>query len=215
MSVEATDATFARDVIDRSHEVPVVVDFWAVWCAPCRQLTPVLEQAVDALEGQVELVTINVDENPRTALEYRVQGIPAVKAFRDGRMVDQFTGVLPPQAVEAFLRTLLPSEADRLVELGDEESLRKAIALEPGHPAALAALARLEAAEDEAAAEALAAIEEGDPERGLSLLLEAIRGASGEERDRLRKIMVGVFADLGQNHPLALRYRRELATALY
>lgn len=215
MSIEATDATFARDVIDRSHEMPVVVDFWAVWCAPCRQLTPVLEQAVDALEGQVELVTINVDENPRTALEYRVQGIPAVKAFRDGRMVDQFTGAVPPEAVEAFLRTLLPSEADRLVELGDEESLRKAIALEPGHPAALAALARLEAAEDEAAAEALAAIEEGDPERGLSLLLEAIRGASGEERDRLRKIMVGVFADLGQNHPLALRYRRELATALY
>ena len=215
MSVEATDQTFARDVIDRSHEVPVVVDFWAVWCAPCRQLTPVLEQAVDALEGQVELVTINVDENPRTALEYRVQGIPAVKAFRDGRMVDQFTGALPPQAVESFLRTLLPSEADRLVELGDEESLRKAIALEPGHPGALAALARLEAADDETAGAALAAIEQGDHERGLSLLLEAIRGASGEERDRLRKIMVGVFADLGQNHPLALRFRRELATALY
>jgi len=215
VSVEATDASFARDVIDRSHEVPVVVDFWAVWCAPCRQLTPVLEQAVDALEGEVELVTINVDENPRTALEYRVQGIPAVKAFRDGRMVDQFTGALPPQAVESFLRTLLPSEADRLVELGDEESLRKAIALEPGHPGALAALARLEASEDETAAAALAAIEQGDPERGLSMLLEAIRGATGEERDRLRKIMVGVFADLGQNHPLALRYRRELATALY
>jgi putative thioredoxin len=215
VSVETSDQSFARDVIDRSHDVPVVVDFWAPWCGPCRQLTPVLEQAVDALEGQVELVTVNVDENPRTALEYRVQGIPAVKAFRDGRMVDQFTGALPPQAVESFLRTLLPSEADRLVELGDEESLRKAIALEPGHPAALAALARLEVADDEAAVAALAAIEEGDPERGLSLLLEAIRGASGEERDRLRKIMVGVFADLGQNHPLALRYRRELATALY
>jgi putative thioredoxin len=215
VSVETTDGSFARDVIDRSHEVPVVVDFWAVWCAPCRQLTPVLEQAVDALDGQVELVTVNVDENPRTALEYRVQGIPAVKAFRDGRMVDQFTGALPPQAVESFLRTLLPSEADRLVALGDEESLRKAIALEPDHPAALAALARLELAEDDAAGPALAAIDQGDPERGLTLLLEAIRAASGEERDRLRKIMVGVFADLGQNHPLALRYRRELATALY
>jgi putative thioredoxin len=215
VSVEATDQTFARDVIDRSHEVPVVVDFWAAWCGPCRQLTPVLEQAVDALGGQVDLVTVDVDANPRTALEYRVQGIPAVKAFRDGRMVDQFTGALPPQAVEAFLRTLLPSEADRLVELGDEESLRKAIALEPGHPAALAALARLELGQDEAAGPALAAIEQGDHERGLSLLLEAVRGASGEERDRLRKIMVGVFADLGQNHPLALRYRRELATALY
>jgi putative thioredoxin len=215
VSVETTDGSFARDVIDRSHEVPVVVDFWAVWCAPCRQLTPVLEQAVDALDGQVELVTVNVDENPRSALEYRVQGIPAVKAFRDGRMVDQFTGALPPQAVESFLRTLLPSEADRLVALGDEESLRKAIALEPDHPAALAALARLELAEDDAAGPALAAIDQGDPERGLTLLLEAIRAASGEERDRLRKIMVGVFADLGQNHPLALRYRRELATALY
>jgi putative thioredoxin len=215
VSVETTDQSFARDVIDRSHEVPVVVDFWAVWCAPCRQLTPILEQAVDALDGQVDLVTVNVDENPRTALEYRVQGIPAVKAFRDGRMVDQFTGALPPQAVESFLRTLLPSEADRLVALGDEESLRKAIALEPDHPAALAALARLELAEDDAAGAALAAIEQGDAERGLTLLLEAIRSASGEERDRLRKIMVGVFADLGQNHPLALRYRRELATALY
>ena len=215
MSVEATDQSFARDVIDRSHELPVVVDFWAVWCGPCRQLTPVLEQAVDALEGQVELVTVNVDENPRTAMEYRVQGIPAVKAFRDGRMVDQFTGAVPPQAVEAFLQSLLPSEADRLVELGDEESLRKAIALEPGHAGALAALARLELSEDDTAGAALAAIEQGDPEGGLRMLLEAIRATSGEERDRLRKIMVGVFADLGQNHPLALRYRRELATALY
>jgi putative thioredoxin len=215
VSVEATDQSFARDVIDRSHELPVVVDFWAVWCGPCRQLTPVLEQAVDALEGQVKLVTVNVDENPRTAMEYRVQGIPAVKAFRDGRMVDQFTGAVPPQAVEAFLQSLLPSEADRLVELGDEESLRKAIALEPGHAGALAALARLELSEDDAAGAALAAIEQGDPEGGLRMLLEAIRSTSGEERDRLRKIMVGVFADLGQNHPLALRYRRELATALY
>lgn len=215
MSVEATDQSFARDVIDRSHELPVVVDFWAVWCGPCRQLTPVLEQAVDALEGQVELVTVNVDENPRTAMEYRVQGIPAVKAFRDGRMVDQFTGAVPPQAVEAFLQSLLPSEADRLVEVGDEESLRKAIALEPGHAGALAALARLELSEDDTAGAALAAIEQGDPEGGLRMLLEAIRSTSGEERDRLRKIMVGVFADLGQNHPLALRYRRELATALY
>ena len=133
MSGDATDHSFARDVIDRSHEVPVIVDFWAEWCGPCRQLTPVLEEAVAALDGQVEMVKFDVDANPRLAAEYRVQSIPAVKAFRDGRMVDQFTGAVPRQTADLFLRGLLPSEADRLVELGDEDSLRRALELEPGH----------------------------------------------------------------------------------
>src|SRR4051812_37445035 len=127
----------------------------------------------------------------------------------------QFTGAVPRQTADLFLRGLLPSEADRLVELGDEDSLRRALELEPGHAGALAALARLVLADDDTAGPALAAIAGGDPERGLQLLLEGVRGSSGESRDALRKVMVGVFADLGQDHPLALRYRRELASALY
>src|SRR3954466_13379456 len=130
MAVDITEAEFESAVIERSREVPVVVDFWAPWCGPCRQLTPALERAAAAREGQVELVKVNTDENQGIARAFQIQGIPAVKAFKDGREVAQFVGAVPPAQVESFFDGRVPSETERLVAAGDEASLRRALELE-------------------------------------------------------------------------------------
>src|SRR5438552_906328 len=111
MEMEVTDSTFQIAVLERSRKLPVVVDFWAEWCGPCRQLGPVIERAADARAGKLELVKLDVDANPQVARTYRIQSIPAVKAFRDGQPVAEFVGAQPPAAVERFLDALLPSEA--------------------------------------------------------------------------------------------------------
>ena len=143
--VDVTDATFERDVLERSDVVPVVVDLWAAWCGPCRTLGPIIERVVAATNGGVELVKVDVDANPRISATFNVQSIPAVFALKDRRIVDSFIGALPEAEVKKFVDKLAPalSEVDKLVAAGDEASLRAALELDHDHPAAVIALADL------------------------------------------------------------------------
>jgi putative thioredoxin len=147
MTIDVTDATFQTEVLDRSEATPVVVDLWAPWCGPCKQLGPILERVVDDTNGKVVLTKVNVDENPQVSAAFRVQGIPAVYALSGGKVVDGFVGAQGEPAVREFVGRLLPSEAeqelDKLVAAGDEGSLREALERQPDHAGAIVALAEL------------------------------------------------------------------------
>ena len=186
---DVTEQTFEQDVVERSRAVPVVVDFWAAWCGPCRALAPVLEQEIERRSGTVELAKVDVDANPGLAATFGIRGIPAVKAFRDGRVVAEFVGSQPPVVVSSFLdRLLAPPPLE-----GATEELRTSGELP----------------------DVLAALEAGDETGALDLILEKIPDASRKERDRYRELALAILDDLGQDSPVAATYRRRLATALY
>jgi putative thioredoxin len=185
MAIEVSEQDFERRVVELSRELPVVVDFWAEWCGPCKTLDPVLEAEAAKREGSVELARLDVDANPAIAARFGIRGIPAVKAFRDGEVVSEFVGAQPPQAVAAFLDELVPSEADQLAESDDEESLRRALVLDPRQADARRRLARLLLArgEPEEARELLGPLAGDFIAQGLLARAEfALDGEAGDDR---------------------------------
>ena len=227
-----TDATFARDVLERSAQVPVVVDLWAEWCGPCRTLGPILEKVVAETGGKVALAKVDIDSNPQVAASFGVQSIPAVFAISGGKVVDQFIGALPEAAVREFVAGLAPAEteADRLTALGDEASLRAALDIQHDHPGAVVALAELLAGRGEsdealtlltrvpetaetrrvAALARLGEAGDGDVDTRLAALLDRVK-----DDEDARREFVDLLEMLGADDPRTPGYRRALASRLY
>ena len=231
---EVTDATFEQDVLERSMQVPVVVDLWAEWCGPCRTLGPILERVVGGTDGKVELVKVDVDANPRVASTFQVQSIPAVFALKDRKIVDSFIGAIPEPAVREFVDRLAPveTEADRLVAAGDEASLRAALELQADHAGAVAALAELLVARGERD-EALALVgripETAETRRvaALARVGDGVVGDDGVEArldalldrvkqdDDARQQFLDLLEVLGADDPRTATYRKRLTARLY
>jgi putative thioredoxin len=234
MATDVTDATFQTAVIERSSEVPIVVDLWAPWCGPCRTLGPILEKVVDETKGQVELVKVNVDDNPQVATAFRAQSIPAVYALKDGQIVDGFIGAYPEEVVRQFIDSLVPSEEEqqvaRLIAAGDEASLQQALLLEPGNEEAVVALAELMADDgrSEEALALLARVPETEAVRRVAAKARLGNEPSDDYDDKLETLLgqvkddetarqefVDILELMGPDDPRTARYRRELTSRLF
>lgn len=276
--VEVNEADFEYEVLAFSSQMPVVVDFWAEWCIPCRTLGPILERLAEAGEGAFRLAKVNVDQNVNLARRYNVRSIPAVKAFRDGQLVSEFTGNQPEPRVEAFIAALAPTRTALALEKGQsllqleqpesaELAFREVLEENPEHPAALLGLVRslllqarggeslfllhnfpdsrelasaqritplaealVEAQSDEvqerlfeydldpleaAYFNALRLFERGFTPAALDGLLDILRQDKHYRDDQVRKVVLGVLEILGDENPLAVEYRKELAMIIF
>jgi len=230
---DVTDATFETAVVERSKTVPVVIDLWASWCGPCKQLGPIIERVVGETNGAVELAKVDVDANQAVAAAFKVQSIPAVYAMVDGKIVDGFMGAQPEQEIRDFVGRLLPevedSEIDKLIAVGDETSLRAALEIQSDYPAAVTGLAALlidRGDNDEVAALLDRIPESADTRRLLALTRTGAPTADVESEliqllgtvkddDESRQRFVDLLAVMGGDDPRTAEWRRRLSAALF
>ena len=238
MYIDVTDATFQTEVVERSKTVPVVIDLWAPWCGPCRTLGPMIERVVDATNGEVVLVKVNVDDNPRVSSTFQVQSIPAVFAIHEGKVVDSFIGALPEAQIKLWVDRLAPAASpgeiaiDNAIADGNEKGLREVLAVEPGNGRAIVAIAKMliERGEFDEPLGLLARIPEtaetvelaararlGMSETGVGA--ESLAELDGlldhvKADDDARQKYVDLLAALGE-HPKVGEYRRKLAARLF
>jgi putative thioredoxin len=235
MTLEVTDIDFEKEVLERSENTPVVVDLWAPWCGPCKSLGPILERVIEETEGKIILVKVNIDENPGVAGAFKVQSIPAVFAIHNKDVVSSFVGAQGEEAVRDFVQKLLPSEEmtelEKLINDGDELSLRKALEIEADNPAAVTSLAQLLVTRNE----------EGDKDEAIKLLektpetpetrrvlaiarLENVGDIDSELTELIKKVktdedardrFIDLLELLGPEDPRTSEWRQRLTSALF
>jgi putative thioredoxin len=235
VAVDVVDATFETEVMNRSKETPVVIDLWAEWCGPCRTLGPILEKVIDETDGKVVLAKVDVDSNRQIAEAFRVQSIPAVYAVKDGKVVEGFIGAQGEDFVRAWVDKLQPSEEEaeirRLLDAGDEESLRQVLELDPPNEEAIVALAELcaLAGRTDEALQLLDRVPESAATRRVAALARSGDDfAGGSVTDKLDELLDRVKDDeaakqeyldllelLGPDDPRTADYRKQLTARLF